>query len=123
MPVDIIAKELDVEVGTVRRHRDTPEIKQRVADLRREMVGEAIGFLSRVGRDAAEVLHRLAMDDGTPAHVRMSSAKSILELGLKLREHDDHEERIRKLESQLAGEQQSPPPQQEPPPLPATPDA
>lgn len=102
----------------------------RVAEIRRDLVREAVGVLSSLSADAARVLGRLMQpslepvgedDDRVPPHVRHAAARSILEMGPKLRQELDLDERVRRLEEALKGPPTQPEESQEQMPEPDQP--
>jgi hypothetical protein len=80
--------------------------RRRVAELRGDMVGRALGRMADGMTEAADVLRALLAAD-TPPAVRLGAARSLLELGVKLREAVELEARLTSLEEQFAGERHS----------------
>jgi hypothetical protein len=66
-----------------------------------EMAKRTTGMLTAAGMEASKTLVAL-LDPSNPASVRRSAAQNILELGLKLRESTEIEERIAALEAKAA---------------------
>ena len=81
---------------TATRRVAEPEFRRRVAELRGEMVGRALGRMADGMTDAADTLRALLQAEGES--VRLGAARSILELGNKLRESVELEERLSALE-------------------------
>jgi hypothetical protein len=71
----------------------------RVAELRGEMVQRSLGRMADGMSNAADVLRALLAADSES--VRLGAARSLLELGVKLRESVELEERLRVLEASL----------------------
>jgi hypothetical protein len=74
-----------------------PEFTRRISVLRAEMTSRALGRLSDSMSSAAETLGYLSRK-GKSEMVRLSAARAVLELGTKLRETVELEERIAALE-------------------------
>jgi hypothetical protein len=92
---------------TATRRAADPAFRRRVATVRAEMIDRATGQLADSMSAAARVLRQLL--DAQSETVRLSAARSILELGAKLREDQELAERIAELETRLL--QQTPTPQ------------
>jgi hypothetical protein len=78
--------------------------RRRVAELRGEMVGQALGRLADGMAAAADVLRALLgaeNSDGEPRNekTRLAAAAKLLELGVRLRESVELEERLAALEA------------------------
>ncbi|HEV3298216.1 MAG TPA: hypothetical protein VG055_01150 [Planctomycetaceae bacterium] len=76
---------------------DQPAFASRVTELRGEMTSRALGRLVDAMASAAETLGHLSRK-GKSEMVRLSAARAVLELGTKLRESVELEERIAVLE-------------------------
>ena len=76
-----------------------PEFSQRVQQLRTELTVRALGVLTDSTVSAARTLDELC-SFGESENVRLSSARAIIELGTKLREHVEFEKRISTLEAE-----------------------
>jgi hypothetical protein len=83
---------------TAYRRLADPDFRRRVAELRAEMIGRALGKLADGMTEAADVLRQLLAGQ-TPPAVRLGAARSILELGVKLRESVELEQRVAALET------------------------
>ena len=90
-----------VHERTVRKWLDRPEFKARVEQLRAEAVGRAVNRLSGSMTTAADALMQLVGNDDP--HIRFKAAKAVIELGVKLKEHVELEQRVKDLEAKLAG--------------------
>ena len=75
-----------------------PAFGRRVSELRAEMTSRALGRLADNMASAAETLGFLSRK-GKSEMVRLSAARAVLELGNKLRESVELEERISALEA------------------------
>jgi len=75
--------------------------RQRVGELRGELVQRSLGRLADGMAEAADVLRQL-LGAETPPAVRLGAARSLLELGVRLRESVELEERVCELERSQA---------------------
>jgi hypothetical protein len=78
-----------------------PAFRQRLQGLRSDMVQRTAGALTAAGAEAVRALLAL-LREAAPAAVRLGAARSVLELGVKLREAAELEERLTALEEQVA---------------------
>jgi hypothetical protein len=88
-----------VSERTARRRWADPMFRRRVTELRAEMVGSAVGKLADAAGMAADRLRELLSAQSEA--VALSAARSILELGTRLREATEVEERLSALEDRL----------------------
>jgi hypothetical protein len=84
---------------TVYRRLEDPAFRRQIDNARAEIVAQAVAKLSAASAEAAETLRALLSSDMDFA--RLAAARSILELGAKLREHEDLSERVRALEERI----------------------
>jgi hypothetical protein len=84
---------------TAYRRRADGAFRRRVVELRAEMVAMALGKMADSMTDAAGTLRQLLNPESES--VRLGACRAILELGVKLREAVDHEERLQALETKL----------------------
>lgn len=92
------AREVKVGVASVKRWCREPEFARRVRELRSAMVDRALGKLADSMSYAAHTLVELCVP-GVQESVRLGAARSVLELGVKLRESSEFEARISALEA------------------------
>jgi HEAT repeat protein len=85
---------------TAARRMADPAFRTRVSQLRGEMVTRALGRLADGMAEAAETVRALLQAESES--VRLGAARSLLELGNKLRESVELEERLAALEGRLA---------------------
>jgi hypothetical protein len=97
-----------VSERTATRRWADAAFRRRVAELRAEMVARSVGRMADGMSDAADVLRQL-LAPGTPPAVRLGAARALLELGTKLRESVELEERLQALEQ---AHEQGPPSEQ-----------
>lgn len=84
---------------TATRQLADPAFRTRVSELQGEMVARALGHLADGMAEAAETLRALLKAESES--VRLGAARSLLELGNKLRESVELEERLAALEGRL----------------------
>src|SRR5262249_58592358 len=84
-----------------RRLKDDPGFRRQVHDLRAQMLGQAAGRVADGMAEAAGCLRDLLK--AKAESVRLSAARSLLELGVRLRDSVELGERIAALESALKG--------------------
>ena len=93
-----------VSEHTVYRRLEAPEFSRGVTEARAELVTRAVAMLAEAGTEAVGTLRAL-LDEGTPPAVRLGAARAVLELGTKLRESEELEERLATLEDQLGADE------------------
>ena len=86
---------------TATRRMADPAFRRRVTELRGDMVQRSLGRMAEGMSEAADVLRQLLA--AKSESVRLGAARSLLELGVKLRESVELEERLRALEARAAG--------------------
>ena len=87
---------------TATRRWSDPTFRRRVAELRGEMVGRALGRMADGMAEAADVLRKLLAAESES--VRLGACRTMLELGVKLRDSVELEERFTELERRTEGE-------------------
>jgi hypothetical protein len=100
---------------TIARRLKQPEFQQQVREARAALIDQALDKLTVASTEAADTLREL-LKCAEPK-VRLGAARTVIELGLKLRDAAEVEERIAQLEAALnaAPEEQNADEQQEPP--------
>lgn len=93
-----------VSSRTVARRLADPAFRQRVQTLRTEMVAEALGRMVAGMSKSADVLCELLQADSEA--IRLGAARTLLDLGLKLRDAVELESRLATLEAQFKGTSQ-----------------
>jgi hypothetical protein len=101
---DAAAQKAGVSRTTVHRRLHDPEFCQRLQQIGTDMVKRAAAALTAASVEAIKTLLSLQATS-IPHAVRLGAARSILELGVKLREVADTEERLAALEAQVASQQ------------------
>ena len=99
--VDSAARAAGISVRTAHRRLKEEAFQKRLRDVRSELVQRTAGMLTGSGLEAGKTLVSL-LDPTVPPTVRHGAARTILELGLKLRENAEMEERIAALEARAA---------------------
>lgn len=89
---------------TVYRRLEDPAFRRRVQKLRCEIVQRTAGALTAAATEAVKTLLEL-LKVTSPAAVRLGAARSVLEIGLKVREVAELEERMTALEEQVQAQQ------------------
>jgi hypothetical protein len=92
-----------VSERTVNRRLQDTAFRRRIEELRAGMVQEALGKMADGMSDAAATLRKLLKAKGES--VRLGAARSILELGSKLRESVELESRLQALEAQMIAQE------------------
>jgi uncharacterized small protein (DUF1192 family) len=98
--VENAARQCGLSDRTVYRRLTEPDFRQRLQELRAEIVQRTAGALTAAATEAVRTLLELQK----PAHsgtVRLGAARAILELGMKIREVAELEARIAALEAAM----------------------
>lgn len=99
--VEAAARSAGVSESTVYRRLRQAAFRQRLQEVRADMVQRTSAMLTASGLEAVKTLLAL-QQASTPASVRLGAARAILEIGLKVREVADLERRLSALEQQLS---------------------
>ena len=100
--VQAAAQRCGVSERTIFRRLQDSGFKQRIANARAGMLERALGQLSTGAAEAAVVLRKLLRSKADS--IRLQAARTILELGNRLRENVEQEHRLRALEERLLAE-------------------
>ncbi|MBI1913223.1 MAG: helix-turn-helix domain-containing protein [Planctomycetes bacterium] len=92
------AREAGCSERTIRNWLHEPAFTRRIADLRSEMTSRALGKLVDNMVSAADTLGYLCRR-GKSEQVRLGAARALLELGVKMRETVELEQRMAALEA------------------------
>jgi hypothetical protein len=106
--IENAAAKAGVGKSTVNRRLDDPVFTRRLQEMKSAMVARTASMLTAAATEAVKTLLEL-QNPNSPAAVRLNAAKAIIELGSKLRETCELQDRISALEQQLAGESDPPP--------------
>ncbi len=95
------ARQAGVSESTVRRRAKEPEFQRKLQAVRTDMVQRTAGALTAAGLEFVKTLIGL-VGTGIPPATRLGAARAGLELGMKVREVADLEQRLASLEEQVA---------------------
>jgi hypothetical protein len=88
--VENAARQCGLCERTIYRRLETPEFRQKLQQLRTDMIQRSAGTLTAAATEAVRTLLELQKAAAPPA-VRLGAARSILEIGLKLRDAALHD--------------------------------
>lgn len=100
LTVEEAARQAGLSERTAFRRLAVPGYRQRVAEARAEMVTRALGKMADSMTAAADTLRQLLTASGD--NVKLGAARALLELGVKLRESVELEQRMADLEARSA---------------------
>ena len=103
--VEAAARQCGLSERTVYNRLGDDEFKKRLERVRADMVDRSAGMLTAAGGEAIRTLLTL-QKDSTPT-VRLGAARTILEIGLKMRQMVDLEQRMAELEAMVASQDAS----------------
>jgi AcrR family transcriptional regulator len=95
------ATQAGVSEATVYRRLADKEFSRKLQAIRADMVQRASGALTAAGTESVRTLLELQKSSVPPA-TRLGAAKATLELGMKVRETAELEQRLAALEDQVA---------------------
>jgi hypothetical protein len=95
------ARQCGLSERTVYRRLAEPEFRRQLQRVRADMVQRTAGALTAAATESVRTLLELQKPSSPPS-VRLGAARAILEIGLKLREVSELEERLAELEERLA---------------------
>jgi hypothetical protein len=96
--VEMAAQSAGVSLSTAYRRLAEPDFQRQLQQLRADMVQRTAGTLTAAGGEAVKTLLALQKEAMPPA-TRLGAARAILELGVKIRETAELQERIAALEA------------------------
>jgi hypothetical protein len=99
--VEQAARQVGISESTAYRRLADPDFLRRLQKLRGDMVRRTAGALTAAATEAVRTLLDLLKPPAPPA-ARLGAARSVLEIGVKLREVADLEERLTALEERTA---------------------
>jgi hypothetical protein len=99
--LDSAARQAGVSLRTAKRRAADPELKRQLNALRWDMVERAVGILTAAMGESAKTLVVLQKET-VPYPSRLGAARAVFEIGMKLREQNDLEQRLAALEEQAA---------------------
>jgi hypothetical protein len=99
--VEAAGRQCGLSERTIYRRLREPDFRQRLQDVRNDMVQRTAGTLTAAATEAVRTLLDLQKPTAPPP-VRLGAAKAILEIGMKVREVAELEQRLQALEVQVA---------------------
>jgi hypothetical protein len=100
--IDNAARSAHLSTRTAHRRLADPAFQQRLQNLKADMVQRTVAMLTAAGMESAKTLITL-QDNSNPGAVRLGASRTVLELGMKLRDVADFADRIAALEAQVKG--------------------
>jgi hypothetical protein len=101
--VEAAARQAGLTKRTVYRRLADPDFRSQLQSVRADVVQRTAGALTAASTEAVKALLAL-MQPATPPPVRLGAARAVLELGTRLREAAELEERLAALEQQVAAQ-------------------
>jgi hypothetical protein len=98
--VDNAARSAGIGLSTAHRRLKDPAFRQRLQQVRADIVQRTTGALTAAATEAVKTLLTLQQPTVSPA-VRLGAARAILEIGTRLRDSTELAERIQAIEEQL----------------------
>lgn len=98
--VESAARQAGVSESTAHRRLEDPAFRQQLQAMQSDMLKRTAGALTAASTESVRTLLELQKPTAPPA-VRLGAARSILEIGIKLREAADLDDRLSALEQQL----------------------
>ncbi len=95
------AKEAGISEATLFRWLQRPDFDEAYRQARQAAVDQAIAGLQQATGEAVKTLRQVQTDSEAPASSRVTAAKTVLEMALKLRESEELETRLAALEEKL----------------------
>jgi hypothetical protein len=97
------ARQAGISESTVRRRIKDQEFQRKITVLRWDMVQRAVGMVTAAMGESVKTLIVLQKET-VPSSSRLGAARTMLEIGLKLREQNDLEQRLAAMEERLGAE-------------------
>jgi hypothetical protein len=98
--VENAARAAGVAPRTAHRRLANPKFRRRLQAMRADMLQRSAGLLTAAALEAVKTLVSL-QQPSVPAAVRLGAARAILEIGSKVREAADFEERLAAVERKV----------------------
>jgi hypothetical protein len=98
--VEVAARQAGVSESTAYRRLAEPVFRQRLQRVRADFVQRTADTMTAAATEAVRTLLEL-LKPAAPPPVRLGAAKAVLEIGVKLREIAEVEERLAALEERL----------------------
>jgi hypothetical protein len=98
--VEAAAQKAGISARTIYRRLDDPAFRRQLQVLRADLVQRTAGMLTAAGGEAVKALLAL-LKEAIPPATRLGAARAVLELGLKVRDAAELEQRLAALEARL----------------------
>ncbi|HEV3084104.1 MAG TPA: hypothetical protein VGY66_30250 [Gemmataceae bacterium] len=98
--VEAAAAKAGISKSTAKRRLADPKFQRRLKEIKSEMVQRMADALTAAGMESVKNLVQFRQSPA-PYAVRFASAKTVIELGIKVREVASFEERLAALEQQM----------------------
>ena len=98
--VENAAAKAGISPRTAHRRLETPAFQRRLSEIKTDMVKRAAGMLTAASMESIKTLLAL-QESKIPPATRLGAARSVLELGTRLRESAELHERLDALEERL----------------------
>lgn len=95
--VEVAAAKSGIAIRTVYRRLEDPDFRQQLQDFRANMVERSSAMLTAASMEAVKTLLSL-MERSIPHATRLGASRAVIELGLKLRDLLEVEQRLDALE-------------------------
>jgi hypothetical protein len=102
--IENAARQCGMSESTARRRLQEPAFAKQLQEIRAGMIERTAATLTAAGGEAVKALVSL-LATTTPPPVRLGSARTVLEMGIKFREVADLEQRMAALEQLMAESQ------------------
>jgi hypothetical protein len=103
-PVAQVSRDCRVGTATIWAWLKLPRFKDRVADLRRQLVDAALGRLSELLGKAGDTYARLLDASDTPPRIKLDTANAVLDRFVGISNFTELRTEIDNLKAQLPGE-------------------
>jgi len=101
--IEEAAEAVGVSASTLRRWLKNPKFAASYREARRQVVDHALARLQRATGLAISVLMQVMLDQEAPASPRVAAARAVLDYALRIKEIEELEERVSRLEEVLEG--------------------
>jgi hypothetical protein len=98
--IENAARSAGISESTAFRRLADPDFKRQLYDIRADMVQRTAAMLTAAGGEAVKTLLAL-QKESVPHATRLGAARAVLELGVKLRETAELEQRVLAVEQHL----------------------
>ena len=95
------AKKIGIGEKTLFRWLRLDDFQKEYKNARRQVIDQTIAQIQSVMSEAVQTLLNVMSDDAAPASAKVSAARALLDIGFKVVEIEDLENRIEKIEKNL----------------------